>query len=156
MKSKQIDCLPPKFKPEKIMKTNHQTHQSILRLLAALVLFAMLCALTAPAATIYWDGSGTLWSAVASWSTASGATTPDPAAVPGASDVPAFNITTVNAAQTVYLNGARSANSLAFTNTSTTTLLGGISGTPAVNTLTLGSSSVATTILTEGASAGAV
>ena len=38
------------------------------------------------AATIYWDGSGTLWSDAAVWSTASGSTTPNPAAVPGAAD----------------------------------------------------------------------
>lgn len=92
------------------------------------------------AATIYWDGTGTGWNTISSWSTAVGATTPDPVAVPGASDIATFSINTVNTAQTVNLNANQSALGLVFlgTNASPTTLLGG--GTD--RTLSLGTSGI--------------
>ena len=59
---------------------------------------------TARAANIFWDGTGTSWNAASFWSTAGNATTPDPAAKPGAGDIANFNISTVNSAQTVNLD----------------------------------------------------
>jgi autotransporter-associated beta strand protein len=120
----------------------------------ALVMAAFI--LPASAATIFWDGSGTSWNAVGSWSTVYTATTPDPAAVPGVADTALFNISTVNSAQTVYLGGNQSASALTFSNTSTTTLLGGSSGSPAANTLTLGTNGAALTIASVTANAGVV
>ncbi len=77
----------------------------------------------AHAATIYWDGAASAtWGTLANWSTASGATTPDPTAEPGASDDVIFNITTANAATIATLAGNKSALSLTFNNTGTTLL----------------------------------
>ena len=98
-------------------------------------------------ANMYWNGVGAGWDSTANWSTASGATTPPPVAVPGSADVAIFNITTVNSAQTVNLNADQSALGLTFNNTGTTTLQGG--GTN--RTLTLGTNGI-----TVGVSAGAV
>jgi fibronectin-binding autotransporter adhesin len=89
---------------------------------------------TASAANIYWDGLGTSWNTTADWSTASNATTPHPAAVPGSGDEANFNISTVNTAQTVNLDAAQSALGLTFTSTGTVTINSGV-GT---NTLTIG------------------
>jgi autotransporter-associated beta strand protein len=110
-------------------------------ILCTLAVLALVAVQSARAATIYWDGTGTGWDTVGFWSTAVGATTPDPAAVPGAADVANFSISTItNTAQTVNLNAAQSATGLIFlgTNTATTTLLGG--GTN--RTLTLGTSGI--------------
>ena len=106
----------------------------------AIALVTLLAAHSAPAATIYWDGSATDWSAVGSWSTLVGADTPDPSAVPGASDIADFSISTVNTAQTVNLNGGQSVQGLVFlgSNTAATSLLGG----NADHTLTLGTSGI--------------
>ncbi|MEO7100261.1 MAG: autotransporter-associated beta strand repeat-containing protein [Luteolibacter sp.] len=79
---------------------------------------------TLHAGTIYWDGLTAGWDAVGNWSTASGATTPDPGAVPIISDDVIFNITSVNAAETISLNANQAANSLTFNNTGTTLLQG--------------------------------
>jgi autotransporter-associated beta strand protein len=111
--------------------------------------------LTTPArgATIYWDGLSTDWGAVGSWSTAVGATTPNPAAVPGAADIADFSINTItNTAQTVNLNAARSVQGLVFegTNTATTSLLAG--GTNRI--LTLGSSGITVNSLAGAVSIG--
>lgn len=95
------------------------------------VFFSMLTA--AQGVHIYWDGTGTDWQAVASWSTLSTATSPDPSAVPGGTDIAHFNISTVNSAQTVNLNGDASAMGLVVLNTSTTTFQGG--GTNRIFTL---------------------
>jgi len=120
---------------------------------SALALAALLASNSAQAATLYWDGTatgGTGWETAANWSTAVGATTPDPAAIPGSLDVAAFSINTITSTpQTVNLNADQSAAGLSFlsTNTSTTALLGG--GT--ARTLTLGSSG-----LTIASGAGAV
>jgi len=80
---------------------------------------------SARAATLYWDGVNSGWEAVANWSTVAGATTPDPAAIPGAADDTIFNIDPVDAAIAVNVNGAQSVRSLAFNNTGTTTIQGG-------------------------------
>ena len=77
------------------------------------------------ASTIYWDGVSAGWEAAANWSTAAGATTPDPAAIPAAADDVIFNIDTVDGAVTVGLNGNQAVNSLTFNNTGTTLLQGG-------------------------------
>lgn len=93
---------------------------------ASLVLLAALASVPAQAATLYWDGSGAAWNTVTSWSTDSGATTPDPSAAPTASDDAVFNISTVSANQTIGLGGAnQAANSLTFNSTGTVTLGGG-------------------------------
>ncbi|MEI6654839.1 MAG: autotransporter-associated beta strand repeat-containing protein [Verrucomicrobiota bacterium] len=116
----------------------------------AIALISLCAAHAAQGATIYWDGSATDWSAVGSWSSLVGATTPDPSAIPGASDIATFSISSItNTAQTVNLNGNQSVAGLSFlgTNTAATTLLGG--GT--ARTLTLGSSGI-----TIAAGAGAV
>jgi autotransporter-associated beta strand protein len=102
---------------------------------------------TAVAADLYWDGATASWNNIANWSTVSGATEPDPLAVPGASDNAIFNITTVNGAQSITLGADQSATGITFNNTGTTSLLGG--GT--AHTLNLGSGGI-----NIGASAGAV
>lgn len=109
--------------------------RSIATLAAALVV-TTLSAAKVRAASLYWDGSGTVWNATASWSTAVGATTPDPAAVPGAADEANFSISTITTAQTVNLNANQSALGLIFlgTNTAATTL----QGSGANRTLSLG------------------
>jgi fibronectin-binding autotransporter adhesin len=114
-------------------------------LLASLSLALSPC--TAVAADLYWDGASASWNNIANWSTASGATTPNPLAVPGASDNAIFNITSVNGAQSITMDANQSATGVTFNNTDTTTLLGG--GT--ARTLNLGSGGI-----TIGASAGAV
>lgn len=95
------------------------------------------------AANIYWDGTGTSWNTAADWSTASGATTPNPSAVPGAADLAIFNISTLTAAQAITLDAAQTVLGLSFLSTST----GGVTinaGTGGVaSTLTLGTSGIA-------------
>jgi fibronectin-binding autotransporter adhesin len=76
-------------------------------------------------AQIYWDGTGTTWNAVASWSTATAAVTPNPGAVPGVLDEAVFNISTVNTNQTVSLDANQSIRNLTFRSTGTTLLQGG-------------------------------
>ena len=124
--------------------------------LSFVALILALCVYPAAAATLFWDGSGNSWSAVGSWSTSFTATTPDPLAVPGFADTALFNIGTVNSAQTIYLGGNQAASSLIFSNTSPTTFLGGSAGSPAVNTLTLGTNGGALTIASVTAAAGNV
>ncbi|WP_367875239.1 beta strand repeat-containing protein [Luteolibacter sp. Populi] len=102
---------------------------------------------SASAATLYWDGPTAGWDAVANWSTAAGATTPNPAAVPGAADDVIFNIDPVDGATTVNLNNAQSARGLSFNNTGTTLLQAG--GTNRILTLGAGG-------MTVDAAAGAV
>jgi fibronectin-binding autotransporter adhesin len=93
------------------------------------------------AANIYWDGLGTTWNSTTDWSTASNATTPHPAAVPGGADVANFNISTVNTAQTVNLDAAQSALGLDFTSTGAVTINTG-TGTNAI-TIGLGGITIA-------------
>ncbi len=91
------------------------------------------------ASNIYWDGTGTGWNVAGNWSTAAGATTPDPGAVPGAADIATFSANTVNTAQSVDLNGNQAALGLVFLDTSAETSLSG-GGTS--RTLTLGASGI--------------
>ena len=108
----------------------------------AAALVGLLSAHAAQGAIIYWDGTGTAWNAVGSWSSVAGAATPDPAAVPGVNDTATFSISTLtNTAQTVNLNAAQSVLGLSFlgTNTATTLLQG---GGVANQTLTLGTSGI--------------
>lgn len=68
------------------------------------------------------------WTDTALWSTA---------AVPVAGDTVTFNAAAQNGPELIYLNGNQAAASVTFANTGSTGLLGGISGTPANNTLAL-------------------
>jgi autotransporter-associated beta strand protein len=113
----------------------------------AAAIAALLAAQSASAAPYYWDGTSASWNTVANWSTASGADTPDPLALPGAADDAVFNITTVNGAETITLDADQAVQSMTFNNTDTTTLTGG--GT--ARTLTLGTGGI-----TMAATAGAV
>ena len=94
----------------KSRKSSRVLTSSIAGFLAAAGVFAPPA--TSHAATIYWDGTGTLWSALASWSTASGSTTPDQ--LPLATDIAQFNISLVNTAQTVSLNANQTIAGLIF------------------------------------------
>ena len=98
----------------------------------------------ATAAPIYWDGvSGTAsWGLTGNWSTSSSATTPNPAAVPGASDDVIFNISTANNNTTITLNDNRAAQSLTFVNTGSTIFRGNTSGTTTARTLTTGTGGI--------------
>ena len=82
---------------------------------------------TARAATVYWDGSGTDWSQVGPWSTAAGATTPNPTVIPGSGDTVVFNITGVTAAQAPQLNGDQAVAGISVLGTATggVTITGG-------------------------------
>jgi len=92
---------------------------------AVMILAAGSVATQAAAETNYWNGvdpAGS-WGSTANWSTDSGATTPNPAAVPGASDDVVFNITTVNTNQNLHLNNAnRAAQSMTFHSTAPTSI----------------------------------
>ena len=108
--------------------------------------FALLTALApwlcfsaaASGANILWDGTGTSWNSTAAWSLFSNATTPNPAAKPGASDTAIFNIETVNTAQTVDLNASQAALGLSFNSMGPVLIQ---TGTGA-NALTLGSGGI--------------
>jgi autotransporter-associated beta strand protein len=104
----------------------------------------------ASAADIYWDGITGGWDAVANWSTASGATTPDPVAVPGILDNAIFNITTANGNEVVGLNASQSALGLIFNNTGTTALEGGVAN----QALTLGTGGITVNALAGAATIG--
>ena len=81
---------------------------------AALAAFLFLARPVA-AATIYWDGTGTDWNSVGSWSTSSNNFNPDPAAVPGSADVASFSGNVLYYyAVTVDLNGPQSVSELLF------------------------------------------
>jgi autotransporter-associated beta strand protein len=130
----------PSYFPDSLTFMKRSNCQKLARPLAA-ALTGLLFAYSAQAANIYWDGTGTAWNAVGSWSTVVGATT-DPAAIPGTADIATFSISTLtNTAQTVDLNAAQSVLGLRFlgTNTATTLLQG---GGVANQTLTLGTSGI--------------
>ena len=122
--------------------TSSQSHA----LLSAAALL-LLTAAPVKAANLYWDGSGTpnvtygitAFNGATNWSTSSSATTPDPGAVPGASDLAIFNISTLNTPVLVGLNGNRTVAGLQFSSTGATTIY----SHPASNTsytFTIGSS----------------
>jgi autotransporter-associated beta strand protein len=115
---------------------------SALRTLSTCSLIATICSLitASHAAIIYWDGADTGGlNSAANWSTSSGATTPNPAAVPGALDDVIFNITTDNSNQTPTMNGAaRSFRSITFSSTGTTTIVAGAND----STLTVGTGGI--------------
>ena len=96
------------------------------------VLLSSLFSHAAFAATDYWDGTGTTWNNVADWSTSSSATTPNPAAVPGAADTAIFNITPLITAQTLTLDVAQSVSNLTFNTTGALTINAGLSGSLSV------------------------
>jgi autotransporter-associated beta strand protein len=76
------------------------------------VLAAGILMSTASAATVYWDGSGTSWADVASWTTDPANPLADPQMVPGSADDVVFSSNAVNVAQTVNLNGDQAVGSL--------------------------------------------
>ncbi|MBL9161836.1 MAG: autotransporter-associated beta strand repeat-containing protein [Planctomycetaceae bacterium] len=80
------------------------------------------------AATLSWDGTGTNWNVLSSWSVLSNSTTPDPGAKPGASDTAVFNIETVNSTQNPFMDGPQSIRSLVFSSLGHVTLRGSASG----------------------------
>ncbi|MEO5914395.1 MAG: autotransporter-associated beta strand repeat-containing protein [Luteolibacter sp.] len=84
------------------------------------------------AAPVYWDGSTGNWDDLTKWSTAAGAATPDPLAIPTTTESAVFDITSNNSvvSQTVYLNGGQLIGTLTVNNSGRTTLSGGISATP--------------------------
>jgi fibronectin-binding autotransporter adhesin len=102
------------------------------------------------AAALYWTGpvSGT-WNPYTNWSTSPGAPTPNPVSL-NSTDTFNFNISPLSQSQTVYLDGNQTANGLFFSNTGSTTLLGGNSASPGPNTLTLAGSGAAVTVIAGG------
>jgi len=120
-----------------------QTRKIVLLVAAIAALFAG-ASRQLLAATLYWDGTGTVWGppptwGPSAWSTSSSATTPNPAATPGASDVATFNISTLNTSQTVDLWTNYSVLGLVFDNTASTLIrpFG-----PGANSLTIGTSGI--------------
>lgn len=93
---------------------------------------------TASAANILWDGTGTSWNSATAWSLFSNATTPNPAAKPGASDKAIFNIETLFTAQTVNLNAPQAALGLVFNTTGGGSIVTGAGA----NTLTIGAGGI--------------
>ncbi|HYO09377.1 MAG TPA: autotransporter-associated beta strand repeat-containing protein, partial [Tepidisphaeraceae bacterium] len=134
------------------MQSSKKTAGSKHLILAAAALSALgaIGTRSAGAATLYWDGVSSGWNLPASWSTASGATTPDPATVPGIGDDAIFNIAGANANQIISLNANQAANSLTFNSTGTT-LIQGNTAASANRILTLGAGGI-----TLNAGAGAV
>ncbi|MFZ4776069.1 MAG: beta strand repeat-containing protein, partial [Terrimicrobiaceae bacterium] len=120
-------------------------HHLVGRAALLVCLFAGLLASQSFGTAISWNiaGDGN-WSSNSSWT---------PASKPVSGDVVTFNNAGVNANETVYFGGNQTAASLVFSNTGTTTLLGGVSGTPANQFLTTNG---AGTLITVNAGAGAV
>lgn len=102
---------------------------------------ALLAAQSVQAATYYWDGTSASWNTLGNWSTASGATTPDPLALPSAADDAIFNITPVNGAETITLDADQAVGAITFNNTGTTQLTG--NGTDRTLTLGMGGITIA-------------
>ena len=112
--------------------------QALLRVLAWAGVGGLLLRV-APAATIVWDGTGTSWNVLSSWSQVSNSTTPDPAAKPGANDTAAFNIETVNSRQDPLMAGPQSVRGLVFSSLGHIRLVGSVGGlTPTELTVGLG------------------
>jgi len=94
--------------------------------------------------TLYWSGttgtSAPLWSTLAAWSTLPGSLL-QPTAFPGAADTAVFSLSSLTTPQNVYLGGNQSALGLTFSSTAATTLRSG-TGSPAANSLTLGTGGI--------------
>lgn len=89
---------------------------------------ALLGCLQASAATRYWDGTSTDWSAASSWSTALDAASPNPASAPGNGDDAFFSISSLtNTALVAHLNANQAVKGITFlgTNAGSTSLIGG-------------------------------
>ena len=107
----------------------------------ALALTPLIFSHNTQAATLYWNGSGPLWNSTTNWSTAVGAPTPNPVAVPGSADTANFSIRTITpTAQTVNLNANQAAGGLIFLGTNTQTTLLQAGGTNC--TLSLGTGGI--------------
>ena len=144
---------PMKSKYSRIFSASSLPAVAVTHRQSSIALATVVCLLVgggaANAATIYWDGTATAWNLAANWSTAIGAATPNPAAVPGSADVANFSISSINVAQTVDLIADRSVQGLVFLGTNTTTTL--LQGGGANRVLTLGTNGISV-----NASAGAV
>jgi len=90
---------------------------------------------------IYWDGTGTSWGDLGSWSNALAGGT-DPASVPDSDDTAIFGVTGLAGVQTVNLNGSQSAQGLQFSSSGITFNVVGGSGD---QTLTVGSGGITDT-----------
>jgi len=88
---------------------------------------------------IVWDGTGSSWGSVGSWSLITSGPSPDPSAVPGAMDVAVFSTTSVMASQTVNLDASRTVQGLSFDLNSLPVTIQSGAGT---NTLTIGASGI--------------
>jgi fibronectin-binding autotransporter adhesin len=113
-------------------------------------------AANANADTFYWNGSGGLsagfgWDWNQSWSTDPDNSTPNPAGVPGASDIASFNISLVNSTVNAALNGNQAALGLNFDSFGFTTIRNGT----AASTLSLGTSGITLNSPSGGAAIGA-
>ncbi len=84
--------------------------------------------------TVYWSGSSGIWSEGAAWSTTSGSFSSADAGAGGGQDA-VFNLGT---SQTIRLNGSQRVNSFTFSSSGSSVLLGGTTGTPAANSLQVG------------------
>jgi fibronectin-binding autotransporter adhesin len=111
------------------------------RLKIALPLASLLGSPLTNAATIYWDGASASWNTASNWTTAAGATTPDPGAAPGSSDDTIFNRTAQNGNINIALDADQASQSLTFNSTGSTTIRGNTSGTTA-RILSLGSGGI--------------
>lgn len=96
---------------------------------AAVIAFSLQSGSSAP---VYWDGGSGDWDDLTKWSTAAGATTPDPLTIPTSTESAVFDITTNNSvvSQTVYLNGGQLTGALTVNNSGRTAISGGISASP--------------------------
>ncbi len=115
------------------MKPNQKNH--ILAALTAVTLLSQ----HASAIPIFWDSGTGNWATLAAWTTAAGATTPDPLAIPGANDDLTFNRTGANTNNVITLAADRSARSLTFSSTGTSLFRANASGTTTARSLTIGS-----------------
>jgi autotransporter-associated beta strand protein len=112
-------------------------HRATLWIIAAAIMCALI-ARTVQAANIYWDGTSSSWNAAANWSLSPDATTPNPAAKPGAGDVAVFNLVDVNTPQSLRLDVSQSALGLEFNSSGTVLIQPGAGA----NVLTLGSGGI--------------
>jgi autotransporter-associated beta strand protein len=129
LKASQPKLLNPMHR-KKCLPTNlHPMSKATIPIILS-VLCLMLGSHTARAAAASWQTAGDgNWTDTVNWTTGT---------VPTTGDTVTFNASGVNANENIFLNGNQAADSLTFTNTGTTTLLGGTSGVPASNTLTTG------------------